>query len=74
MRGCSQSIRASSRNWIYFARRALVPAGRMADSNTEHRRILEAIAARDAEAASCLMEAHVLGAKQRVLGDTQLSD
>jgi DNA-binding GntR family transcriptional regulator len=46
----------------------------MADSNTEHRRILEAIAARDAEAASCLMEAHVLGAKQRVLGDTQLSD
>jgi DNA-binding GntR family transcriptional regulator len=57
-----------------FRRRALVPAGRMADSNREHRRILEAIAARDAEAASRLMEAHVLDAKQRVLGDTQLSD
>jgi DNA-binding GntR family transcriptional regulator len=58
-----------------FRRRALVPAGRMADSNREHRRILEAIAARDAEAASRLMEAHALDAKQRLLGgDTQLSD
>jgi DNA-binding GntR family transcriptional regulator len=57
-----------------FRRRALEPTGRMAGSNSEHRGILDAIAAHDAEAASRLMEAHVLDAKQRVLGATYRAD
>jgi DNA-binding GntR family transcriptional regulator len=55
-----------------FRRRALEPAGRMADSNGEHRRILDAIAAHDAEGASRLMEAHVLASKGR--SETESSD
>lgn len=47
-----------------FRRRALEPPGRMAESNEEHRRIFDAIAAHDAEEASRLMEAHVLNSKQ----------
>jgi DNA-binding GntR family transcriptional regulator len=49
-----------------FRRSGLVSAGRMAESNREHRAIVEALAKRDPRAASRLMEAHVLDAKRRI--------
>lgn len=51
-----------------FRRRALIPEGRMAGSNEEHRAILAAIAAHRPGAAERLMAAHVMRAKARVLG------
>jgi DNA-binding GntR family transcriptional regulator len=52
-----------------FRRRALIPEGRMAGSNDEHRAILAALAARRSAVAERLMAAHVMRAKARVLGD-----
>ncbi len=50
-----------------FRRHALVAPDRMAQSNAEHAAILAALKAHDAALATQLMEAHVLGAKSRVL-------
>ncbi len=52
-----------------FRRHALVTSGRMVQSNEEHAAILAALRAHDAEAASRLMEAHVLEAKERILSE-----
>ncbi|HWA81288.1 MAG TPA: FCD domain-containing protein [Acetobacteraceae bacterium] len=52
-----------------FRRRALIPEGRMACSNDEHKAILAALAARRPAMAERLMTAHVLRAKARILGD-----
>ena len=53
-----------------FRRDALVTPERMAQSNVEHAAILAALRAHDGEAAARLMEAHVLEAKRRILGES----
>jgi len=50
-----------------FRRRGLVSEGVMQISNSEHRAILAALAARDPARASALMEAHILAGKARLL-------
>jgi DNA-binding GntR family transcriptional regulator len=50
-----------------FRRRGLVSADAMELSNREHRAIVEAIAARDAERAAAAMEKHILQGKARFL-------
>lgn len=52
-----------------YRRHALVGADRMAHSNAEHATIVEALSRHDAARAAHLMEAHVLEAKARVLGN-----
>jgi len=50
-----------------FRRRGLLEQGSMRVSNEEHRRVVEALAARDPVRAGSAMRAHVLGAKQRLI-------
>lgn len=50
-----------------FRRRGLVQPGQMDLSNEEHRAILDALRARDADRSAALMEAHILAGKQRLL-------
>jgi phosphonate utilization transcriptional regulator len=50
-----------------FRRRSLVEQGRMRESNTEHRAILDAIRAGDPERAAALLEHHVAHGRERLL-------
>lgn len=50
-----------------FRRRGLVSMGAMELSNREHRAIVDAIAAKDAERAAATMEHHILQGKERFL-------
>lgn len=50
-----------------YLRDAVVGPARLAKSQAEHRAILEAIAAGDAERAGAAFEAHILAGKQRML-------
>ncbi len=50
-----------------FRRRGLVSEGVMRTSNSEHRAILDALAARDPQRTAALMEAHILAGKARLL-------
>lgn len=50
-----------------FRRRSLVEQGRMAESNDEHRAIIDAIRAGDGERAAALLEEHVAHGRDRLL-------
>ena len=50
-----------------FRRRSLVEQGRMAESNDEHRAIIEAIRAADPERSAALLEEHVSHGRERLL-------
>jgi len=57
-----------------FRRRALVPAENMRDSNAEHAKIIDAIAAGDAERARRAGETHILGGKRRFVATRPAAD
>ena len=55
-----------------FRRRSLVEGGRMAESNEEHRAIIDAIRASDGEGAAALLEQHVSHGRDRLLAALQV--
>jgi DNA-binding GntR family transcriptional regulator len=67
----SATYRNLAKELHLFRRRGLVPRESMKASNREHRAILEAIAARDAQRAQVLMETHILAGKARLIRMTE---
>ncbi|MDR5781261.1 GntR family transcriptional regulator [Caballeronia sp. LZ065] len=66
----TEQYQSYARELQLFLRKALMKPGRMAESNEEHRQIVELLASRDAAGAASLMEQVVLNVKARLFGDS----
>jgi len=68
-----QAYQNSVRELHLFRRNGLVTPERMLQSNGEHQAIVDALRSGDGDRAFRVMEAHVLQAKKRILGEAEVS-